>query len=190
MAAVEPSARSLDATSSPVIPGIEMSSTMTSGRKVLAASSACRPSFTAPTTVQPGVSAAVAHASIISLSSTSNTRVISDEMVLDGMASESALIVPVSRGGKWPVVRSDRDCLPAFHDVQWYPRLEPRPIAADGADVEILPLWSNLEAQQGSDTAMLTKHFRVFEEAHLRLLLRSSDELARQTSKWSGSIQA
>src|SRR5262249_10779091 len=87
-AAVLPACLRCWASSSPDIPGIEMSSTMTSGCSVPAAPSAAGPSFTAPTTAKCGVSTAAARASIASLSSTSSTRTGSDDVVPDGILDE------------------------------------------------------------------------------------------------------
>src|SRR5574339_699150 len=87
-AAVEPHCRNRAATSKPVMPGIEISSTITSGWSLLAASSAAAPLVTDPTTMQPGVSARAERASIAALSSTSRTRGGSDDMVLDGILNQ------------------------------------------------------------------------------------------------------
>jgi len=87
-AAVEPASRKRAATSSPFIPGIEMSSTMTSGLRVRAASRAARPSLADPTTTQQRFSTAAERTSIASLSSTRRTRADSDDVVLDGILYE------------------------------------------------------------------------------------------------------
>src|SRR3954464_12151990 len=70
------------------MPGMEISSTMTSGFRVRAASSAAGPSLTLPTIAQVGDSTAVARSSIAALSSTSRTRVGSDNVMLDRILDE------------------------------------------------------------------------------------------------------
>src|SRR5580765_8052978 len=87
-AAFEPDLRKRDATSSPVIPGMEISSTITSGYSVPAALSAEGPSEAIPITSQAGVRTAAARASIASLSSTSSTRTRSDNVAFDGILNQ------------------------------------------------------------------------------------------------------
>src|SRR5687767_14639041 len=87
-AAVEPPLRRDAATSRPVIPGIEMSSTMTSGCKAWAASSALFPFLAVPTTTQPSFSTEAARDNIVSLSSTSRTRGSSHDVMLDRILNQ------------------------------------------------------------------------------------------------------
>ena len=73
-AAVEPASRRDAATSSPFMPGMETSSTITSGSNVAAASIPARPFMAVPTIVQDVFSTAAARMNIASLSSTSRIR--------------------------------------------------------------------------------------------------------------------
>src|SRR5262245_7170275 len=82
-AAVDPPAFRRVATSMPPIPGIDISRTMTSGRRLPAASRAVRPSLAVPTTSKVDDKTAAAVSSISALSSTSSTRGHSDNVVPD-----------------------------------------------------------------------------------------------------------
>src|SRR6185436_9266725 len=88
MAVVEPVALRRLATSKPVMPGIEMSRTTTSGVSAAMASSAAAPSLAEPTISQPGESTETARAIMAGLSSTSRTRGCSDNVMLDGILNE------------------------------------------------------------------------------------------------------
>src|SRR5882672_9003749 len=87
-AAVDPATFRRFATSRPPIPGIEISRTMTSGCNLSAASSAVRPSLTAPTISNPEDNAAAAVSSMSTLSSTRRTLGCSDNVVPDCISNE------------------------------------------------------------------------------------------------------
>src|SRR6187399_800111 len=70
------------------MPGIEMSSTTTSGWSVMAAETAVLPSVAEPTTTHAGESTVSTLARMALLSSTSKTRTGSDDVMLDGILNE------------------------------------------------------------------------------------------------------
>src|SRR5262245_33574080 len=77
-----------EATSKPLIPGIEMSSTMTSACRSSVAASAVAPSVNLPAISQRGERTAAARSRSAALSSTRTTRSGSDDVMFDGILDQ------------------------------------------------------------------------------------------------------
>src|SRR5688572_1544576 len=112
--------------------GIEMSSTMTSGRETSAARSADGPSCAVPTTTQAGASTARARARMASLSSTRRTRGRSDKLVIDVIDFDVQRVAVDSRIG----LGGGPTVLATLDNGERNRGLHPSATARAGADLE------------------------------------------------------